>query len=206
VTQDVPFAGVAWMDSDSFHIEGTVRYPDRFSVGTFVPRPVADGDTAFEFDLQFNRDKEPYCDAELIGKAVFHRCDVTVPDTVDWIRVYLSDEHVEKMSLERRSETITKVKCRRCKALLSVPNLAPEDAATVASLRQDNHAVMAMDWLVKNAGSDIKGAKAIVLHIPRVADSCHRCDSKLLERGVVSCSKCRSINVNWLGLSSEGAE
>jgi hypothetical protein len=82
----------AHWESLGLHIAGmTDRVPNTFSTARLVHVPAEESDTR-TYRLMFGRDKEPYCDHNLVGPV--HHLDSSAPRSVRRIRV-LSGDGVE---------------------------------------------------------------------------------------------------------------
>jgi hypothetical protein len=98
----VPFAGRAIYRDGTLRVEGRARYPNDFSTATLEPRPdeSTGASSRRAFSLVFHRDKEPYCDADLIGPVVHYSRSADLA-SVDVIRVYVTPEQFEDIRVER---------------------------------------------------------------------------------------------------------
>jgi hypothetical protein len=101
----VAFAGRAIYRDGTLRVEGRARYPNDFSTATLEPRPdeSTGASSRRAFSLVFHRDKEPYCDAGLIGPVVYYSyySRSAALASVDVIRVYVTPEQYEDIRVER---------------------------------------------------------------------------------------------------------
>ena len=95
----IPFAGRATYRKGILRIEGRARYPNDFSTAALEPLPETVPDTSKQraFSLVFHRDKEPYCDADLIGPVVYERRS----RYVEMVRVYVTPDQYDDIRVER---------------------------------------------------------------------------------------------------------
>jgi|RhiMethySRZTD1v2_1073278.scaffolds.fasta_scaffold05955_3 hypothetical protein len=97
----IPFAGRAVYRGGTLRVEGRARYPNDFSTATLEPRPEQSPTPSRKaFSLVFHRDKEPFCDVDLIGPVVF-RVQSADFAAIEVIRVYVTPDRYEDICVER---------------------------------------------------------------------------------------------------------
>ena len=98
----IPFAGRAIYRDGILRVEGQARFPNDFSTATLQPRPDDRRGTSplQAFDLVFHRDKEPYCNTDLIGPVVYEGRSPAFA-VVDVVRVYVTADRYEDVRVER---------------------------------------------------------------------------------------------------------
>jgi hypothetical protein len=80
----------ATVENAGLRIKGKALYPNDFSTSSLKRRlyTLADKET-LTFELHFNRDKEPYCDKNLIGDV--HHFERHIPEMISIVRVISDD-------------------------------------------------------------------------------------------------------------------
>jgi hypothetical protein len=98
----IPFAGRAVYRDGTLRVEGRARYPNDFSTATLEPRPQQSPTPSSRraFSLVFHRDKEPFCDVDLIGPVVYYVRSADFAAT-EAIRVYVTPDRYEDIRVER---------------------------------------------------------------------------------------------------------
>jgi hypothetical protein len=97
----IPFAGRATYRRGVLRVEGRARYPNDFSTATLEPLDDSGGPPSREaFALAFHRDKEPFCDAQLIGPVVYEARSWRFR-AVEVVRVYVTPDRYEDVPVER---------------------------------------------------------------------------------------------------------
>ena len=77
---------VAVWEKDILHISGiTDRFPNDFSVGTLQRVGHDESSGTVTYRLVFNRDKEPYCDKDLVGPV--HYFERELPPSTTQLRI-----------------------------------------------------------------------------------------------------------------------
>ena len=98
----IPFAGRAVYRDGHLRVEGRARYPNDFSTATLEPRPEPSPmpSSRRAFSLVFHRDKEPFCDVDLIGPVAYcvRSADFAATEV---IRVYVTPDRYEDIRVER---------------------------------------------------------------------------------------------------------
>jgi hypothetical protein len=91
----------------------------------------------------------------------------------------------------------TMVYCRRCRASFPLPELAVAERDRVASSVREGQHIQAIQLLRQFAGFDLRGGKAVEMHITRTSGVCVRCRGPLPTSRQTECPKCGSLNLNW---------
>ena len=86
--------------------------------------------------------------------------------------------------------------CGKCKKVLVLPDTLDSRERQEVARQRRAEPVAAMRYLTEHHGLGLREAKAIVLHIPPTIGECTRCHTPI-PKGDISCSKCRSLNLNW---------
>ena len=99
----IPFEGRAVVRGNTLRIEGKARYPNDFSTASLeplagVPLP---SPAWLAFALEFHRDKEPFCDLDLIGPVV-HYSRVKWLARIEMVRVYVTPDMHEDIRVEQQ--------------------------------------------------------------------------------------------------------
>jgi hypothetical protein len=102
MTGPIPFNGRATFRGGMLRVEGQARYPNDFSTATLEPLPgaVSGSPACRAYALAFNRDKEPFCDLDLIGPVVYYSSAADV-GRIKVVRVYVTPEWYEDIPVER---------------------------------------------------------------------------------------------------------
>lgn len=88
--------------------------------------------------------------------------------------------------------------CLKCNAFLPLPGyFSPEQKTKLASLREEGADLLGIKLLKEWTHLDLKDAKSVFTHIPRVRGKCHRCTNRLSGVEFETCKTCRALNINW---------
>lgn len=95
------------------------------------------------------------------------------------------------------SESSTNLKCPKCGASFSMPNLTEEFRKQTASIFRAGIQLEAARYLHEKHGIGLADSKVIVFHITKEKGSCHRCKTKLPTSELSIYPKCQSLNLDW---------
>jgi phage FluMu protein Com len=97
--------------------------------------------------------------------------------------------------------TAKEVRCERCKAVFTIPDVSVEVWNEIFELMRNDKRVMAVKLLADKSGppgfANLGNAKATLFHFSRPGGVCVRCYSPLHEVGETKCAKCHSFNFSW---------
>ena len=68
----IPPSWKAEFDGGALHISGAVKYPNDFSTASLERVDSHVGSEVVTYRVVFHRDKEPYCDPDLVGPVHYH--------------------------------------------------------------------------------------------------------------------------------------
>lgn len=102
MNEPIPFDGWAAVSGWTLQVRGVARYPNDFSTATLEPMTEATlprGTRAFR--VVFHRDKEPFCDVDLIGPVTYY--DRSLRNRwLQVVRVFVTPERYEDIAVQHR--------------------------------------------------------------------------------------------------------
>lgn len=88
--------------------------------------------------------------------------------------------------------------CGQCGGSWTEPDmLTDEQRHAVAAIAHDGNMIHAIRQLREYAPLSLRDSKAIVIHITRIPEQCHRCKQPLEGAPVSHCIHCRAVNYDW---------
>ena len=88
--------------------------------------------------------------------------------------------------------------CGKCGGSWTEPDmLTDEQRHEVAAIVHGGNMIQAIKRLREFAPLSLRDSKAIVIHIIRVPEQCHRCKQPLEGAPVTLCPSCRALNYDW---------
>lgn len=92
----------------------------------------------------------------------------------------------------------TEFYCPRCQANFVLPeNIPGEVKQEVLTLVYQKQRILAVKVLMDLRKIGLGDAKTAVWHIPSELNVCHRCHKPIEANEIVTCQKCKSLNLNW---------
>jgi Zn finger protein HypA/HybF involved in hydrogenase expression len=103
------------------------------------------------------------------------------------------------MTKHTKVDMLETYECPNCNKTITVPlDMKVEDQELLAAMWRSGRKIEAIaDARKMNFLGSLANCKGIMVHISDPKDSCLRCGSKLLERGITCCPSCNGLNLNW---------
>ncbi len=92
----------------------------------------------------------------------------------------------------------TEFYCPRCQTSFTLPeSISSEVKQEVLTLVYEKQRILAVKVLMDLRKIGLGNAKTAVWHIPSEPNVCHRCQKPVEANEIVTCPKCKSLNLNW---------